>query len=87
MEDMEINKTLVTRSDGYIGSVLVKELMKDGYEVIGLDALFFKNIILGFYKQKYFLIKKDIRHITDLNLKDFDAVIYLAALSNDPTGE
>jgi nucleoside-diphosphate-sugar epimerase len=80
---------LVTGSEGYIGTLVIQMLLKEGYEVTGLDACFFKdgnldNSILPNYK----LIKKDIRDVKkeDLENKNFFAVIHLAALSNDPLG-
>ncbi|KKQ78371.1 hypothetical protein A3H81_01630 [Candidatus Daviesbacteria bacterium RIFCSPLOWO2_02_FULL_38_18] len=82
-----MRRILVTGSDGYIGAVLINKLLEKGYEVTGLDTLFFKNSILGNYNPKYRLIKSDVRQIQNINLSKFDAVIHLAALSNDPMGE
>ncbi len=67
-------KILVTGHLGYIGSVLVP--MLSGHEVIGVDAGYFST--------------EPGRDIRDLFLPDFigvEAVIHLAALSNDPLGE
>ncbi len=82
-----MRRILVTGSDGYIGAVLINKLLEKGYEVTGLDTLFFKNSVLGNYNPKYRLIKSDIRQIQNINLSKFDAIIHLAALSNDPMGE
>lgn len=76
-------KVLVTGSHGYIGSVLLPYLEENGFDVIGYDPGFFKDCILkenGNGK----LIQKDAREITKENLKDIDAVIHLAGISNDP---
>jgi len=82
---MEIKKVLVTGDRGYIGAVLVPMLLKEGYEVTGLDTHFFTD---GFEKNtSYTQITKDIRHIVKKDLEGIDAVIHLAALSNDPMGE
>ena len=83
---MEIINVLVTGSEGYIGSVLTEELTKRGYSVTGIDTMFFKD---GFKKgkKKHILKKKDIRHITLQDLQNIDAIIHLAALSNDAMGE
>lgn len=79
-------KVLVTGDRGYIGSTLVPLLVKNGYEVVGIDTNFFKkNIIRSDAKYKKF--NKDIRKITSKDLAGIEAVIHLAALSNDPMGE
>ncbi len=81
-------KILVTGNNGYIGTVLVDELLKKNYEVIGYDIDYFydcnltdKNIKLS--KQ----IKKDIRNLTEDDLDGIDVVVHLAGLANDPLGE
>ena len=82
-------KVLVTGSEGYIGSILVPMLIEKGFEVVGLDVCFYSNGNLNRYSfPKYKLIKKDIRDVTldDLKGQNYDAIIHLAALSNDPLG-
>lgn len=81
---MGLKNILVTGSEGYIGTILVPMLIKNKFNVIGLDTCYY-----GFFnKYKNFkLIKKDIRNINSGDLKNIDAVIHLAALSNDPMGE
>jgi len=84
-----MEKILVTGNQGYIGIILTEELLKNGYDVIGIDT--------NFYNDKYFYdfklnkdinqIKKDIRNINLEDLKGINAIIHLAALSNDPLGE
>ncbi len=81
---MGIKKILVTGSEGYIGAVLVPKLIRKGYEVVGIDTCYFGRFNKGV---GFRLIKKDIRNITDDDLQNIDAVIHLAALSNDPVGE
>jgi len=76
-----IRSVLVTGDRGYIGSVLVSRLLGNGYSVVGLDSQFYGPSNLH-YKQ----ITKDIRDIEEKDLKGIDAVIHLAALSNDPLG-
>lgn len=79
-------RILVTGDRGYIGVVLVPLLLKEGFEVIGIDTeyfLHFKRSNLTNYKQ----VKKDTRDITENDLKGIDAVIHLSGLSNDPMGD
>lgn len=79
-------KILVTGHKGYIGSVLVPKLVGAGYDVVGLDSDLFPES--QFYpEQKIDEIKKDIRDVTIDDLKGTDAVVHLAALSNDPLGD
>ena len=80
-------KILVTGNLGYIGTVLVPELIKKNYNVIGFDTGYFKDCILTDPFQTDIQILKDIRNIEISDLKNIDAVIHLAALSNDPLGE
>jgi nucleoside-diphosphate-sugar epimerase len=80
-------KVLVTGSHGYIGSVLTTELRQKGATVVGLDC--------NLYPQKAFLpwegpdqwLEMDLRDVETRHLDGIDAVIHLAALSNDPLGE
>ena len=78
---------LVTGCKGYIGSVLTGELKKKGYFVKGLDTNYFSDCLLYNFKEDYEFKKKDIRDLEKEDLSDIDAVIHLAALSNDPLGE
>ena len=84
-----MKKVLVTGNLGYVGSVLVPELQKHRYEVIGFDIGYFKNCLISkIYKNKK--IKQIFKDIRKANLNDFnniDYVVHLAALSNDPLGE
>lgn len=83
-----IKHLLVTGNLGYIGSVLTDILIRKGYNVRGLDTHFYPNITpLPHSAQQIDQIVKDIRQISSQDLKDIDAVIHLAALSNDPLGE
>jgi nucleoside-diphosphate-sugar epimerase len=78
---------LVTGNLGYIGSILVPELVKKNYNVTGLDIGFFKDCLISDYKKPHKQIIKDIRKITTKDLDGFEAIIHLAALSNDPLGD
>lgn len=81
-------KVLVTGDRGYIGAVLVPLLLKNDFEVIGVDTEFYKKGILRIISSKnYKKVSKDLRDIKLSDLKGVDTIIHLAALSNDPIGE
>jgi nucleoside-diphosphate-sugar epimerase len=80
-------KVLVTGNQGYIGSVLVDILLEKGYDVVGYDIGYYKDCQLFSHEPDIVQITKDIRDITVDDVKGFDAVIHLAALSNDPLGD
>lgn len=80
-------RVLVTGHTGYIGSVLVNLLLKEGHEVIGLDTDLFADCTFGAEKIASIpSIKVDLRDASTLKLDGYDAVMHLAGLSNDPLG-
>ncbi|MHA2292522.1 MAG: NAD-dependent epimerase/dehydratase family protein [Candidatus Hodarchaeales archaeon] len=81
-------EVLVTGNNGYIGPVLTEMLLDESYHVVGLDTNFYEAVDRNFVPNPEIRqIKKDIRKITKADLKGIDAIIHLAALSNDPLGE
>ncbi len=80
-------KVLVTGSEGYIGAVLVSLLQDAGHEVVGLDTCYFSNRRFIGDIPRYKLLKSDVRDVGMSQLKEFNAICHLAALSNDPAGE
>lgn len=82
-------KVLVTGGAGYIGSTLIPMLLDKGYKVKCLDRLFFGREALNQVASNpsFELMKDDVRWFNPSILTDVDAVIDLAALSNDPSGE
>ncbi len=79
-------KTLVTGHQGYLGTVMVPILAAAGHDVVGFDTGLFKDCVLGSAPADPPTICKDIRDVEPADLAGFDAVIHLAALSNDPLG-
>jgi nucleoside-diphosphate-sugar epimerase len=81
-------KVFVTGTDGYIGCMLGQMLLERGHDVTGCDAGFHRvGWLYNGQKLAPKSIVKDIRNITEQDLKGYDAVIHLAELSNDPVGE
>ena len=80
---------MVTGAGGYIGTQLVRDLVKNGHEVTAVDRFFFgKEPLSEFVGNKLVTIKqKDIRDLEQNDFKGHDAVCDLACLSNDPAGE
>jgi len=79
-------RILITGHDGYLGSVMAPHLATAGYDVVGLDTGYFSECSLIPDLGKVPAVKKDLRNLAAADLADFDAVIHLAALSNDPIG-
>jgi nucleoside-diphosphate-sugar epimerase len=79
-------KVLLTGHKGYIGSVGSTMLRQAGHEVVGLDTGLFEGCDFGDAPPQIPEIRKDIRDLTKTDVKGFDGVIHLAALSNDPLG-
>lgn len=79
---METKKILVTGGAGYIGSVLVKDLLNKGHQVRIVDNLLYDS---GVPREVEF-IRDDINNDLTISraIKGVDAIIHLAAISNDP---
>lgn len=79
-------KVLVTGSAGYIGAVLCPHLVARGHDVVGLDTGYYDSCDFGRYEREE-RIQLDVRDVVAERLTGFDAVVHLAALSNDPLGD
>jgi nucleoside-diphosphate-sugar epimerase len=79
-------KVIVTGHHGYIGSVMVDVLGRAGHDVSGLDTFLYAGCNFGPDSRVVPFLAKDVRDVTPPDLRGFDAVIHLAALSNDPLG-
>jgi nucleoside-diphosphate-sugar epimerase len=81
-------KVLVTGTEGYLGSLLPPLLIERGHEVIGVDTGYYK--VGWLYNGTEFTAKtlnKDIRNISTEDLQGVEAIVHMAELSNDPTGQ
>ena len=76
-------RLLIAGGAGYVGSALIPRLLERGYSVDVVDLLWFGNhlpVEAGF-------LNKDLFDVTVEDLTDYDQVIFLAGLSNDPMAE
>jgi nucleoside-diphosphate-sugar epimerase len=80
-------KVLVAGDQGYIGAVMVPVLRKAGHQVDGLDLGLYEGCDLGPAPEANATALVDMRDVTAGQLAGYDAVVCLAALSNDPLGD
>ena len=80
-------RVLVTGHKGFIGAVMVPALLRDGIDVVGMDTDFYRECTFAGSLASVPEIERDIRDAAPADLEGFDAVIHLAALSNDPLGD
>jgi nucleoside-diphosphate-sugar epimerase len=80
-------KVLVTGHRGYIGAEMVPALRAAGHDVTGLDIGLFDGCDFMAPPDDVPNVDVDLRDVTPAHLAGFDAVIHLAALSNDPLGD
>jgi nucleoside-diphosphate-sugar epimerase len=82
-------KVLVTGHRGYIGMVMVRKLIESGHTVSGCDSDLYERCTFaeGGPIVAVPALRKDVRDVTLSDLEGFDAIIHLAALSNDPLSD
>ena len=78
-----MKKILIIGSQGYLGSRLTDYLLSHGYHCVGSDIGFFQYGVL-YYPMNVPTLNIEAKNITEKDLKDFDVVILLAGISNDP---
>jgi nucleoside-diphosphate-sugar epimerase len=82
-----VKKVLVIGGAGYVGCVLVEELLAKGYSVRVLDRMFFGREPARAFLDRVELIVEDMRDFDASHVRDCGAVINIGGLSNDPTAE
>jgi nucleoside-diphosphate-sugar epimerase len=81
-------KVLITGTEGYLGSLLPPLLIERGHEITGVDTGFYKvGWLYNGTQMTAKTLNKDIRHITSDDLQGIEAIVHMAELSNDPTGQ
>ncbi len=80
-------KVLVTGHLGYIGVEAVSVLRAAGHAVVGLDTGFFNGCDFAAPPDDIPELALDLRDVQPGHLEGFDAIVHLAALSNDPLGD
>lgn len=80
-------RVLVTGNLGYIGVVLGPLLQQAGHDVVGLDTDLYSDCDFGPAALSVPTTIGDVRDVTPEKLEGFDAIVHLAALSNDPLGD
>lgn len=80
-------KLLITGHDGYIGSVLSRVARAEGHDVVGLDTFLFQGCGFGREPDEVPSIRHDVRDVPASDLRGLDAIVHLAAISNDPLGD
>jgi nucleoside-diphosphate-sugar epimerase len=79
-------KILLTGHKGYIGAVAAPIFQAAGHDVVGLDSDLFAGCEFGRAPAEIPEVRKDLRDLIQSDLQGFEAVVHLAALSNDPLG-
>jgi nucleoside-diphosphate-sugar epimerase len=80
-------RVLVTGHNGYIGTALVPMLQEAGHDVVGLDNYLYEDCTFGDAVADVPALRLDVRDVTAAELEGFEAVLHLAAISNDPVGD
>lgn len=80
-------RVLLTGHQGYLGTLMAPMLTEAGHEVTGLDSGLYAGCVLGALDvPEPPALAVDLRDVTVDQLAGFDAVVHMAALSNDPLG-
>ena len=78
---------LVVGGAGYVGSMLIRELLNKGYAVRIFDKFYYGDRGTKDIEERMEIIQGDMRNMDASVLEGVDAVINVGGLSNDPTAE
>ena len=76
-------RLLIAGGAGYVGSALIPKLLERGYQVDVVDLFWFGNNLPA----EVSIIHKDIFHLQTSDLEQYEQIVFLAGLSNDPMAE
>src|SRR6185312_9627321 len=76
-------RILIAGGAGYVGSALIPKLLERGYEIDVVDLFWFGNYL----PPEVGIVNRDIFDLQVNDLKEYDQVVFLAGLSNDPMAE
>ena len=79
-------RVLLTGHQGYLGALVAPMLISAGHDVTGLDVGLFADCVLGPPPRDPDGYRVDVRDVSAAELHGVDAIVHLAALSNDPLG-
>ncbi len=82
-----MTRVLVTGHDGYIGQVLVPMFQQAGHDVVGIDSCLFNACKFGDQPPQPQFLRADVRDVDSSAFEGIEAVVHLAAISNDPLGD
>ena len=80
-------RVLLTGHRGYIGTIMGPMLRQRGHQVTGLDTGLYEKCSFDGQPEALPWIRTDIRDLSVEELVGYDAILHLAALSNDPLGD
>jgi nucleoside-diphosphate-sugar epimerase len=80
---------MITGHMGYIGTVMTAMVLKAGHKVVGYDSDLFRRCTYSAGGEIWPVahIRKDVRDAATADFEGIDAILHLAALSNDPLGD
>lgn len=80
-----LKKIVILGGCGYIGTKLTEFLLNLGYKVKIIDTQWYGNYTIK--NKNLVILKKDIRKVTNKDLQNYNIVVHLANIANDPSAE